>query len=184
MVLKPTNNNNMSVIMKQISFASDTKLANFGEMKKVKPIVRNLAKRKALPGDWYYSNAGNICGPYSAQTLRGWLESDSIGPSIEIRMGDEGDFADLQYHFPNIEDAFCVPSLLCVHLLSLGETMFELKGYSIKIERHVDDLCTLIEAGGVSFGHAWIGDYNLGMLSDIAGYLLKWKADQEDDGRV
>ena len=181
MVLKPTN---MSVIMKQISFASDTKLANYGGINKPKPIVRNLEHRKALPGAWYYSDAGNICGPYSAQTLRGWLESGNIGPSLEIRMDAEGEFADLQYHFPNIEDAFCVPSLLCVHLLSLGERNIELKGYSIKIERHVDDLCTLIEAGGMSFGNAWIGEYNLGMLSDIAGYVLRWKSDEEEDGSV
>jgi hypothetical protein len=174
----------MSVIMKQISFASDTKLANFGEIKKAKPIVRNLERRKALPGTWYYTNKGEVSGPLEAQTLRSWLEGNHMGPTLEIRMGNEGEFAELQDHFPNIEDAFCVPSQLAVYLLSIGETKFELKGYSIKIERHLDDLCTLIEAGGVSFGCAWIGNYNVGMLSDISGYLLKWKADQEDDGSV
>lgn len=165
--------------MKQISFASETKPANYGEMKKAKPIVRNLPKRKALPGTWYYTNKGVVSGPLEAQTLRSWLEGDHMGPSLEIRMGSEGEFAELQNHFPIIEDAFCVPSQLCVHLLSLGETKFELKGYSVKIERHVDDLCALIEAGGLSFGHAWIGEYNVGMLSDIAGYVLQWKSDED-----
>jgi hypothetical protein len=174
----------MSAIMKHISFASDTKLANYGGIKKPKPIVRILEHRKALPGVWYYNDAGNIYGPYSAQTLRGWLESGNIVPTLEIRMDDEGDFAALQYHFPNIEDAFCVPSLLCLYLLALGERKIELKGYSIKIERHVDDLCTLIESGGMSFGCAWIGEYNVGMLSDIGGYVLRWKSDEEEDGSV
>jgi hypothetical protein len=169
---------------KLLSFASDTKPAYYGEIKKPKPIVRILEHRKALPGVWYYNDAGHICGPYSAQTLRGWLESGSIGPTLEIRMDDEGDFAALQYHFPNIEDAFCVPSLLCLYLLALGERKIELKGYSIKIERHVDDLCTLIESGGMSFGCAWIGEYNVGMLSDIGGYVLRWKSDEEEDGSV
>lgn len=180
MVLKPTKTKtNMSLVMKQISFASETKPANYGEMKKAKPIVRNLEKRKALKETWYYTNKGEVYGPYDAQALRSWLEGDHIGPSLEIRMGSEGEFAELQDHFPIIEDAFCVPSLLCVHLLSLGETKFELKGYSVKIERHVDDLCTLIEAGGLNFGRAWIGEYNVGMLSDIAGYLMQWKSDED-----
>ena len=164
--------------MKRISFASGTKLANFGGIKKVKPIVRNLPKRKALKGIWYYTNKGLIAGPYDAQTMRGWLEGDHIGPSLEIRMGGEGDFAELQDHFPNIEDAFCVPSLLCVYLLSCGKTMVELKGYSVKIERHIDDLCTLIEAGEMCFAYAWVGDYNVGMLNDIGGAIIQWKAEE------
>jgi hypothetical protein len=173
---KPIKTNNMST--RRLSFASDTKPENFGGIKKVKPIVRNLPKRKALKGTWYYTNKGVVSGPYDAQTMRSWLEGDHMGPSLEIRMGGEGDFAELQDHFPNIEDAFCVPSLLCVYLLSCGNTMVELKGYSVKIERHVDDLCALIEAGGVNFGRAWIGDYNVGMLSDIGGAIIQWKAEE------
>ena len=163
---------------RRLSFASDTKPENFGEIKKAKPIVRNLEKRKALQGTWYYTNKGVIAGPYDAQTMRSWLEGDHIGPSLEIRMGGEGDFAELQDHFPNIEDAFCVPSLLCIYLLSCGNTTVELKGYSVKIERHVDDLCTMIEAGGMYFGRAWIGDYNVGMLNDIGGAIIQWKAEE------
>jgi hypothetical protein len=168
------NQTNMSVIVKRLSFSADTKMANFGEMKKAKPIVRNLAKRKALPETWYYTNKGEVSGPYDGQTMRTWLEGDHIGPSLEIRLGHEGEFADLQYHFPDIEYAFCVPSLLCVHLFSLGETTVELRGYSVKIERHINDLCNLIEAGGMSFAHAWIGNYNVGMLNDIGSVIVKW----------
>jgi hypothetical protein len=170
--------------MKQISFASETKPANYGEMKKAKPIVLNLPKHKALPGSWYYTNKGVVSGPIEAQTLRTWLEGNHMGASLEIRMGDEGEFAELQDHFPNIEDAFCVPSQLCVYLLGIGERTVELKGYSIKIERHIDDLCTLIEAGGVSFGCVWIGNYNVGMLSDIGASILRWKSEEYDDGSV
>lgn len=165
--------------MRRLSFSSETKPENFGEMKKAKPIVRNLEKRKALQGTWYYTNKGVIAGPYDAQTMRSWLEGDHIGPSLEIRMDDEGEFAELQDHFPKIEDAFCVPSLLCVYLLSCGNTMVELKGYSVKIERHVDDLCAMIEAGGMYFGRAWIGDYNVGMLNDIGGAIIKWKTEED-----
>ena len=165
--------------MKQISFASETKPANYGEMKKAKPIVRNLPKRKALKETWYYTNKGVVSGPLEAQTLRSWLEGDHMGPSLEIRMGSEGEFAELQDHFPIIEDAFCVPSLLCVHLLGLGERKIEVKGYSIKIESHVDDLCTLLETGGLSPGRAWIGNYNVGTLNEISGYVLQWKSDED-----
>jgi hypothetical protein len=94
-------------------------------------------------------------------------------------MGGEGDFAELQDHFPNIEDAFCVPSLLCVYLLSCGKTMVELKGYSVKIERHIDDLCTLIEAGEMCFAYAWVGDHNVVMLKDIGGAIIQWKSDED-----
>ena len=71
-----------------------------------------------------------------------------------------------------------MPSLLCIYLLSCGNTTVELKGYSVKIERHVDDLCDLIEAGGMSFGRAWIGDYNVGMLDDIGYAILQWKMEE------
>ena len=71
---------------RRLSFASDTKPENFGEIKKAKPIVRNLEKRKALQGTWYYTNKGVIAGPYDAQTMRSWLEGDHIVPSLEIRM--------------------------------------------------------------------------------------------------
>ena len=173
----------MSLVMKQLSFASDTKPANYGEIKKAKPIVLNLQKRKALPGSWYYTNKGVVSGPIEAQTLRTWLEGNHMGASLEIRMGDEGEFSELQDHFPNIEDAFCVPSQLCLYLLGIGERMVEIKGYGIKVIRHVDELCTLIESD-VSFGQIWIGDYNVGVLRDIGASILRWKAEEYDDGSV
>ena len=100
----------------QISFASNTKPENYGAMNKAKPIVRHLAKRNALNEIWYINNIGKVVGPYDGSCLRTWLETDQIGPRLEIRMGDAGDFADLESHFPNIDDAFCVPSMLCIHL--------------------------------------------------------------------
>jgi hypothetical protein len=30
----------------------------------------------------------------------------------------------------------------------------------------------------MNFGRAWIGDYNLGMLNDIGGAILQWKAEE------
>lgn len=175
MILKLTK---MSLVMKHISFASETKPANYGEMKKAKPIVLNLPTRKALPGKWYYTNKGVVSGPIEAQTLRTWLEGNHMGASLEIRMGDEGEFSELQDHFPNMDDAFCVPSQLCVYLLSIGETMVELKGYGVKIERHVDDLCTLIEEDVVSSGEVWIGKYYVGMLRDIGASILRCREEE------
>ena len=165
----------MSLVMKQISFTSETKPANYGEMKKAKPIVLNLSKRKAIPGTWYYTNKGVVSEPIDAQTLRNWLEGNHMGASLEIRMGHEGEFAELQDHFPNIEDAFCVPSQLCVYLLGIGEKMVEIKGYGIKIERHIDEMCVLIQEDALSFGEVWIGRYNVGMLRDIGASIIRWK---------
>ena len=164
----------MSLVMKQISFTSETKPANYGEMKKAKPIVLNLQKRKAIQGIWYYTNKGEVSGPIDAQTLRNWLEGNHMGASLEIRMGHEGEFAELRDHFPNIEDAFCVPSQLGVYLLSLGETMMEIKGYGVKIVRHIDEMCVLIQED-TCFGEIWIGNYNVGLMSEIGASIVRWK---------
>ncbi len=55
--------------------------------------------------------------------------------------------------------------------------MVELKGYGVKIERHVDDLCTLIEEDVVSSGEVWIGKYYVGMLRDIGASILRCRGD-------
>lgn len=180
------NNNNMST--KQITFAMNTKPENHGAIRLAKPILRKLKKRKALEveGGWYFNSKGVELGPYDGRTIRAWLEADAFGPSQEIRMGKEGDFAEVSAHFPEISEAFCVTSKLCLYLLSSVEdkTVRVVKdGKSQSLS--VDDIAELILYGKCDSGckrwesgsDAWIGDYYIGKLDQIGEMILDWSMD-------
>jgi len=166
---------------KQITFALDTKQANHGAVRLAKPILRKLEKRKALEvaGGWYFNNKGIVQGPYDGRSIRAWLEADVFGPSQEIRMGKDGDFARLDAHFPEISEAFCVPSELCIYLLS------SVKDKTVRVVKaeesrslSIDDVADLILYGKFeSETIVWIGDYYVGRLDDIGDMILQWTMD-------
>jgi hypothetical protein len=166
---------------KQITFALDTKPANHGGIRLAKPILRKLKKRKALEvdGGWYFNSKGAELGPYDGRTIRTWLEADAFGPSQEIRMGKDGDFAEVSAHFPDISEAFCVPSELCIYLLS------SVKDNAIRVVKagesrslSIDDLADLILYGKFeSETIVWIGDYYVGKLGQIGEMILQWTVD-------
>jgi len=111
---------------KTIQFTPETKPEYFGKIKKPEPIKWQVDKRKALDdgAQWYYSHLGDIQGPWDGKVMRKWLEAGHFTPSLEIRMGSVGDFAELEMHFANINDAFCIPSELLMSLLSIGKDTF------------------------------------------------------------
>lgn len=178
--LNHTNNNNMST--KQITFAMNTKPENDGAIRLAKPILRKLKKRKALEveGGWYFNSKGVELGPYDGRTIRAWLEADAFGPSQEIRMGKEGDFAEVSAHFPEISEAFCVPSELCLYLLSssVQDKMVRVVKAGKSQSLSVDDLADLILYGKFeSETIVWIGDYYVGKLGQIGEMVLQWTVD-------
>ena len=166
---------------KQITFAMDTKQANHGAIRLAKPILRKLEKRKALEvcGGWYFSNKGIVQGPYDGRSIRAWLEADVFGPSQEIRMGKDGDFARVDAHFPEINRAFCVPSELCIYLLSSVENKTIRVVSGSKSESFtVDDIADRLLYDNYDHGSdAWIGDYYIGKLSEISAMILQWTMD-------
>uniref|UniRef100_A0A6C0F1J5 GYF domain-containing protein n=1 Tax=viral metagenome TaxID=1070528 RepID=A0A6C0F1J5_9ZZZZ len=111
---------------KSIQFTPETKPEYYGKIKKPEPIKWQVDKRKALDdgAQWYYSHLGDIQGPWDGKVMRKWLEAGHFTPSLEIRMGSVGDFAELEMHFANINDAFCIPSELLMSLLSIGKDKF------------------------------------------------------------
>ena len=123
---KTTNNNKMETKTKSIQFAPETKPEYYGKIKKPEPIKWQVDKRKALDDgvQWYYSHLGGVEGPWDGKVMRNWLETGYFTPSLEIRMGSIGDFAELDMHFANINDAFCIPSELVMSLLSIGKDTF------------------------------------------------------------
>jgi hypothetical protein len=170
----------MSTATKQIRFASNTKPENYGAIRKAKPIVRHLAKRKAIEGVWYMSNLGQIFGPYSGPTMRSWLETDQIGPSLEIRMGNAGEFADLVDHFPNIDEAFCVPSMLCIYLISYSKPHIRLV-YADRVDRDltVENVIDRFLLGNKrSDADVWMGEYFVGKLNSIGMSMIGWNMEK------
>ena len=173
----------MSTATKQITFASGTKKENYGAIKKARPIVRTLVKRKAINGEeWYLNGVGQIHGPYNGQTMRHWLETNQIGPSAEVRMGDIGEFADIIEHFPNLDEAFCVPSQLCIHFLSIGMlgTRFKCvhkteRETNLSIEEVIDRFLLMpTDKRCKRTTEVWIGEYYLGKLEDIGLSIVEW----------
>ena len=171
--------NEYKMTTKQIRFALDTKPENYGPIKKATPIKRNIKKRKAYNGEmWYYRAMGQIRGPFDGETMRLWVEGDYFGPSLEIRMGDEGEFVELESHFPDIHEAFCVPSKLCITLLSAGENTFDLVNGNKRISfSHDDFVDELIYVGHGADTEVWMGDYYVGGPDDIFETIMKWKMD-------
>jgi hypothetical protein len=168
----------MSTASKQIRFATNTKPENHGAIRKAKPIVRHLAKRKALKETWYINNLGNVLGPYDGHSLRSWLESNQMGTNVEIRMSHTGDFAELTDHFPNIDDAFCVPSMLCLHILSYNPDVSmtcvnrtnNKVVKNVNLENVIDRFLTSERKDNVDI---WMGEYFVGKLSDIGMSMIR-----------
>jgi hypothetical protein len=173
----------MSTATKQIRFATNTKPENHGAIRKAKPIVRHLAKRQALQETWYINNLGKILGPYDGSSLRSWLETNQIGTSVEIRMGNTGEFAELTDHFPNIDDAFCVPSMLCLYILScnpdvnmtcINRTTNKVEN-NAKLENVIDRFLTSERKDNVDI---WMGEYFVGKLSYIGMSMIGWNMER------
>ena len=172
------NDTNITIMStKQIRFALDTKPENYGPMKKAKPIKRNLEKRKAYNGSmWYYRAMNQVQGPHDGETMRLWHEGDYFGPTLDVRMGNEGEFAELEAHFPDIREAFCVPSQLCTYLLSNGENVFHLVNGTKRTPFTPDDFVDeLLCVGHESDTKVWMGDYYVGTPDEIYETMMQWK---------
>lgn len=174
----------MSTTTKKIKFASGTKLENYGAIKKAKPITRNLKKRKAINDEkWYLNGVGQIHGPYNGSALRHWLETNQIGPSTEIRMGEKGEFSDLIEHFPVIEDAFCVPSELSLYLLArdgaenVSMTCIHTVSRHIEINQNIERVIAIYNSSSDNVKtetEIWMGEYYLGKMRDVGVQMIVW----------
>ena len=169
--------------IKQIRFAMDTKPENHGPIKKASTIKRNLVKRKAYKGVmWYYRAMNQVQGPHDSQTMRLWHEGDYFGPTLDIRMGHEGEFAELDAHFPDIHEAFCVPSKLCATLISYGENAIHLVNGTKRTPFTPDDFVDeIMYVGHDSDTKVWMGDYYVGTPDEICGTIIQWKLSTFND---
>jgi len=156
---------------KTIQFTPETKPEYFGKIKKPEPIKWQVDKRKALDDgvEWYYSHLGDIQGPWDGKVMRKWLEAGHFTPSLEIRMGSVGDFAELEMHFANINDAFCIPSELHLSLLSIGNTTFATcLGEKIENQWLLTQGKQRIQWGQASReSKVYMGEYYVGKLGEI-----------------
>ena len=161
----------------KITFAPGTKPENDGPIKKAKQIKRNLQKREAYNGvNWYYRHYGDVQGPYDASTMRLWHEGDWFSSTLDIRMGDEGEFSDLDNHFPDIRDAFCVPSQLCILLLSDGETTLHIAKGSERTAFKIDEFVEKFMYEVYNpVSKVWIGEYYVGTLDEVHDIIFQWK---------
>eukprot|EP00941_MAST-03F_sp_MAST-3F-sp1_P002033 g2033.t1 len=70
--------------------------------------MTHFSTHPRLRGWHYQDDNGEIFGPYTSVTMRGWLTGGFLKFSLLVRYGDDGPFAKLSELFPNSSVAFLI----------------------------------------------------------------------------